>query len=73
MKMIVTIASAAIVLYGTTTHGVWSPSHPELYPAPAPAFQQIPNVLPSIPTVETEERYVPETPLTDAEGRPLIQ
>ena len=71
MKMIATIASAAIVLYGTATHGVWSPSHPQLYPAPT--FQQIPNVLPSIPTVETEERYVPETPLTDAEGRPLIQ
>lgn len=70
MKMIVTIASAAIVLYGTTTHGVWSPSHPELYPAPA--SQQIPNVLPSIPTVEMEERYVPETPLTHEDGTPVI-
>ena len=35
MTFFSTIAAATIVIYGTFEDGIWSPSHPDLYPPPA--------------------------------------
>ena len=53
------LLAASIIIHGNAD-GVWSPSHPHQYPAP------VTIVLPSIPQVE--ERYIPETPMTDGNG-----
>ena len=60
------LLATAIVIQGNT-NGVWSPSHPHLFP-PLVASPQ--TVHPSFP--QEEERYIPETPLTDGNGNPII-
>jgi len=58
------ILASGIILHGNA-NGVWSPSHPHLYPNPIPL-----TVFPSVP--QMEERYIPETPLTDGKGNVII-
>jgi len=54
-----------IVMFGNA-EGVWSPSHPHIAPPPVISPQVgVPAVI------HTEERYIPETPLTDANGNPI--
>ena len=52
------ILASGIILYGNS-NGVWSPSHPHMYPQPI-THQQV------------EDRYVPYTPLTDENGDRII-
>jgi len=48
--------ASAIIIYGDA-NGVWSPSHPHLYPQRSSHL---------------EERYIPDTPLTDSYGKIII-
>jgi hypothetical protein len=60
------LLASAIVIHGNAD-GVWSPSHPELYPPPIFSPQLgVPSV------VYTEERYIPETPMTDGNENPIF-
>lgn len=59
------IATASIVIHGNFEHGIWSPSHPELYPPP---YIPIPMEM-----VDMEEIYTPDVTLTDEDGNPLIK
>ena len=60
------ILASGIIIHGNA-NGVWSPSHPELYPPPIFSPQLgVPAV------VQTEERYIPETPMTDGNGNPIF-
>ena len=62
----VEILASSIVILGNSS-GVWSPSHPQMFPPPVISPQVgVPAVI------HTEERYVPETPLTDDNGNPII-
>ena len=60
-----------LIAYGIIIHGnangVWSPSHPEMFP-PSIISPQV--GVPSV--VYTEERYTPETPMTDENGNPIF-
>ena len=56
------ILAAGIILHGNA-NGVWSPSHPDIFPYPESHAQTI-----SSPVRQVEERYIPETPLTDGHG-----
>ena len=67
--------SSPIVLNGQLGVGLWSPSHPHIYPYPVVSTPQmtIPQVdMPPIQPVY-EPVYVPLTPLTDSNGNPYIQ
>jgi len=57
------LLASTIILHGNNS-GVWSPSHPHLYPVSIPTL-----VLPSI---QMEERYIPDTPLTDGNENVII-
>ena len=60
------LLATTIVIYGTS-NGVWSPSHPDLYPLSSTP----PNIVrPSIQIIE--DRYIPETPLSDDNGNIII-
>ena len=60
------LLATTIVIYGTS-NGVWSPSHPDLYPLSSTS----PNIVrPSIQIIE--DRYIPETPLSDNNGNIII-
>ena len=59
------LLASAVVIHGDA-NGVWSPSHPDLFPKPVEVQQ---TTTPSIPQVE--ERYIPDTPLTDGNGNPI--
>ena len=60
------LIASAIVIHGNA-NGVWSPTHPLMFPPPVISPQVgVPAV------VHTEERYIPETPLTDDNGNPII-
>jgi hypothetical protein len=60
------LIASGIVIYGNT-NGLWSPSHPELYPPPVSSPQ------PGVPSVVyTEEPYIPEIPMTDGNGNPIF-
>ena len=59
------LLASAVVIHGDA-NGVWSPSHPDLFPKPVKVQQ---TTTPSIPQVE--ERYIPDTPLTDGNGNPI--
>ncbi len=62
----INILASGIILHGNAS-GVWSPSHPDLYPN----LTEIPlTVFPSVPQIE--ERYIPETPMTDGYGIPIF-
>ena len=54
------LLASGIIIHGNA-NGVWSPSHPHLYPNPIPL-----TVFPAAQHVE--ERYIPETPMTDGHG-----
>ena len=60
----VELLAAGIIIHGGP-NGVWSPSHPHMYPPPmySPSTLTVPYV---------EELYVPETPLTYDDGTPVI-
>ena len=60
------LIASAIILQGNA-NGVWSPSHPHMYPPPVISPQ-----VGAPAVVHTEERYIPETPLTDGNGNPII-
>ena len=45
------LLASGIIIHGNA-NGVWSPSHPDLFPYPE----------------SVEERYIPETPMTDGNG-----
>ena len=63
--MIEVLASSIVIL--GNANGVWSPSHPHMFP-PSIISPQV--GVPAV--VYTEERYIPETPLTDDNGNPII-
>ena len=54
MNIFSTAAAATIVLYGTFEHGVWSPSHPDIYPSPI-----TPSVVVPMQNLECEEWHPP--------------
>ena len=58
------ILASGIILHGNT-NGVWSPSHPHLYPNPIPL-----TVFPL--GQQVEDRYIPETSMTDGNGNPIF-
>lgn len=73
MNPLLTIASSTIVLMGNSS-GVWSPSHPDLYPRPVQITLPIPGVVAPLPAGTLEELpYVPETPLTYENGEEIIR
>jgi len=59
------LLASAIVIHGNSS-GIWSPSHPHLYPYPETPVQQV------VPVQQVEERYIPERPLTDGNGNPIF-
>lgn len=60
------LLASGIIIHGNA-NGVWSPSHPEMFPPPIFSPQ---TGVPSF--VYTEEPYIPETPLTDGNGNPIF-
>ena len=56
------LLASAIIIYGNS-NGVWSPSHPHLFPKPSEVQQ---TTLPSLPQIE--DRYIPDTPMTGGHG-----
>lgn len=72
MNPLLTIASSTIVLMGNSS-GVWSPSHPDLYPPPVQTTLPIPGVAAPLPVGTFEQPYIPETPLTDENGVEIIR
>ena len=60
------LLASGIIIHGNA-NGVWSPSHPAMFPPPifSPQFG-----IPSV--VYIEEPYIPEIPLTDGNGNSIF-
>ena len=63
MNQVISLAANTIILYGSQP-GVYSPSHPQIYPPP--------QVI-QIPSVIIEQPYTPEYTFTDELGNPYIR
>lgn len=66
------LLATAIIIHGDM-RGIWSPSHPHMYPQPlTPSV-----VVPTVPMVDLspiqEQLYIPDNILTDAHGNPIIK
>ena len=65
MNELMVLAANTIILYGGP-NGIYSPSHPHIYPPPMSPVVEVPSVV-------VEQPYIPEYTLTDEHGTPLIR